>query len=230
MSIKEKEQALFSAWKAKQGYKYFISDGVFNEEELDKQDYRILFVLKEANWENATADLCELLLSEKSSGYWKTWNNIARWTKAILEGGDYPRYVSKSDKTYWLKKIIAMNLKKVGGDEHAEDETIYSFAQNDRVYLKQQIELYNPDIIICCGRGTGKNADILHDVVFEKDEVSDWQEPILKYNYFLAKVNNKENVPVVSFYHPQMRGSHQLFEKRFEEMKYIAGQLKERYL
>lgn len=230
MSIKEKEQVLFSAWKEKQGYEYFISDGVFNEEELNKQKYRILFVLKEANWENATADLCELLLSEKSSGYWKTWNNIARWTKAILEGGDYPRYVSKSDKTYWLKKIIAMNLKKVGGDEHAENETIYSFAQNDRVYLKQQIELYNPDIIICCGRGTGKNADILHDVVFEKDEVSDWQEPILKYNYFLAKVNNKENVPVVSFYHPQMRGSHQLFEKRFEEMKYIAGQLKERYL
>lgn len=230
MSIKEKEQVLFSAWKEKQGYEYFISDGVFNEEELNKQKYRILFVLKEANWENATADLCELLLSEKSSGYWKTWNNIARWTKAILEGGDYPRYVSKSDKTYWLKKIIAMNLKKVGGDEHAENETIYSFAQNDRVYLKQQIELYNPDIIICCGRGTGKNADILHDVVFEKDEVSDWQEPILKYNYFLAKVNNKENVPVVSFYHPQMRGSHQLFEKRFEEMKYIATQLKERYL
>ena len=230
MSIKEKEQVLFSAWKEKQGYEYFISDGVFNEEELNKQKYRILFVLKEANWENATADLCELLLSEKSSGYWKTWNNIARWTKAILEGDDYPRYVSKSDKTYWLKKIIAMNLKKVGGDEHAENETIYSFAQNDRVYLKQQIELYNPDIIICCGRGTGKNADILHDVVFEKDEVSDWQEPILKYNYFLAKVNNKENVPVVSFYHPQMRGSHQLFEKRFEEMKYIATQLKERYL
>lgn len=230
MSIKEKEQVLFSVWKEKQGYEYFISDGVFNEEELNKQKYRILFVLKEANWENATADLCELLLSEKSSGYWKTWNNIARWTKAILEGGDYPRYVSKSDKTYWLKKIIAMNLKKVGGDEHAENETIYSFAQNDRVYLKQQIELYNPDIIICCGRGTGKNADILHDVVFEKDEVSDWQEPILKYNYFLAKVNNKENVPVVSFYHPQMRGSHQLFEKRFEEMKYIATQLKERYL
>ena len=230
MSIKEKEQVLFSAWKEKQGYEYFISDGVFNEEELNKQKYRILFVLKEANWENATADLCELLLSEKSSGYWKTWNNIARWTKAILEGGDYPRYVSKSDKTYWLKKIIAMNLKKVGGDEHAENETIYSFEQNDRVYLKQQIELYNPDIIICCGRGTGKNADILHDVVFEKDEVSDWQEPILKYNYFLAKVNNKENVPVVSFYHPQMRGGHQLFEKRFEEMKYIATQLKERYL
>ena len=112
MSVKEKEQALFSAWKESQGYKYFISDGVFNEEELDKQDYRILFVLKEANWENATADLCELLLSEKSSGYWKTWNNIARWTKAILEGGNYPRYVSKADKTYWLKKVIAMNLKK----------------------------------------------------------------------------------------------------------------------
>ena len=230
MSIKEKERNLFSIWKEEQGYEYFIYDGVFDAEELNRQTHRILFVLKEANWENANADLCEFLLSESSSGYWKTWNNIARWSKAILEGGNYPKYISKSDKTYWLKKVIAMNLKKVGGDDTAEDEVIYSYAHRDRKFLKKQIELYAPDIIICCGRGTGKNADILHDVVFEKDEVSEWQEPILQYNYFLAKINDKENVPVVSFYHPQMRGSHQLFERRFEEMKYIASELKARYL
>ena len=117
-----------------------------------------------------------------------------------------------------------MNLKKVGGDEHAENETIYSFAQNDRVYLKQQIELYNPDIIICCGRGTGKNADILHDYVLRN--VSEWKPDINGYNYFLADLDTKKNIPVISYYHPQMRGSHSKFKERYDIMLQIATELK----
>lgn len=66
--------------------------------------------------------------------------------------------------------------------------------------------------------------------MLDKSEVSEWKEPVLQYNYFLASVNGKENIPVVSFYHPQMRGNHELFEKRYEEMKYVAGKLKERYM
>lgn len=229
MTTKEKEKLLFEEWKEKQKHPYFISDGILDEEEWNNQSCKILYVLKEANWENADADLCEFLMSERSSSYWKTWNNIARWTKAILEGGEYPRHVSKADKTYWLRKIAAMNLKKVGGDAVAENDTIYSYAQQDKKYLKRQIELYEPDIIICCGRGNGKNADILHDVVFEKDEVSEWKEPILQYNYFLATVNEKKNIPVVSYYHPQMRGGHELFKKRYEEMVYLANKLRQLY-
>lgn len=230
MGIKEKERTLFEEWKIKQEHPYFISDGVLDEEEWKRQSCKVLFVLKEANWENANADLCDFLLSESSSSYWKTWNNVARWTKAILEGGAYPRRVSKADKTYWLRKVAAMNLKKVGGDAVAENDTIYSSAERDSAYLKRQIELYEPDIIICCGRGNGKNADILHDVIFEKDEVSEWKEPILQYNYFLATINEKKNIPVVSFYHPQMRGGHDLFEKRYEEMKILAKELRIKYM
>jgi len=230
VGIKEKERTLFEEWKTKQGHPYFISDGVLDEEEWKRQSCKVLFVLKEANWENANADLCDFLLSESSSSYWKTWNNVARWTKAILEGGAYPRRVSKADKTYWLRKVAAMNLKKVGGDAVAENDTIYSFAERDSAYLKRQIELYEPDIIICCGRGNGKNADILHDVVFERDKVSEWKEPILQYNYFLVTINEKKNIPVVSFYHPQMRGGHELFEKRYEEMKTLAEELRIKYM
>lgn len=228
--LKEREKELFSRWKTERGYQYFISDGILDEEEWDRQKYKILFVSKEANWESSNADLCEFLLSESSSSYWKTWNNVARWIKALLEGGEYPRYVSKSDKSYWLRKVAAMNLKKVGGDAVAEDETIREYAENDKAYLKEQIELYNPDIIICCGRGIGKNADILHDIVFDSSQVSDWKEPITlsKYNYFIASISNKQ-VPVVSFYHPQMRGNHEKFRKRYEEMIEIGRVLKSKY-
>ena len=228
--LKEKEKVLFARWKEERGYKYFISDGILDEDEWNRQTYKILFVLKEANWENGNADLCEFLLSESSPSYWKTWNNVARWAKALLEQGDYPRSVSKADKSYWLRKVATMNLKKVGGDAVAENETIREYAEKDRRYLKEQIELYNPDIIICCGRGNGKNADILHDIVSDSSQVSEWKEPITdkKYNYFVAKIDGKQ-VPIVSFYHPQMRGGHDKFKRHYEEMIEIGQIMKAKY-
>lgn len=115
-----------------------------------------------------------------------------------------------------------MNLKKIGGCSVAQDNVLFDYAKSDRVFIKRQIELYKPDIIICCGRGNGKNADILHDVIFSAKEVSEWKKPILQYNYFYITMKEKGEVPVVSFYHPQMIGSHSLFAKRYEEMKVLA--------
>ncbi len=230
MTIKDKEKKLFLEWRKEKGYQYFMSDGLFDEDEWMQQDIKLLFILKEANWENGDTDLCEFLLSETSSEYWKTWNNVARWTKAILEEGEYPQHISKADKSYWLRKISAMNLKKVGGDAVAEDECIRQYAKSDAQYLNRQIKLYNPDIIICCGRGTGKNADILHDIVFSKDEVSEWMPAYNSYNYFLYQPDKDKQVPVLSFYHPQMRGSHEKFKERYLEMLEIGKFFKNTYL
>lgn len=229
-SIKEKERELFSVWKSEQQYSSFISDGVFDEECYNRQDIKLLFVLKEANWENRTEDLCKYLLSEESSTYWKTWNNIARWTKAILDGGDYPEHVSRADKTFWLKKTAFLNLKKIGGGSKAKDKEIQEYAVRDKKYLLQQIELYQPDIIICCGRGKGKNADILHDTVLPKENVSEWKHPCLQYNYFIYSPFCSKEIPVLSFCHPQMWGDHVKFKKRYDEMKLIGTFLKTTYL
>lgn len=220
---------LFARWKAALGGAYFISDGVFDESEWLNQDCRILFVLKEANWAQANVDLCQWLLSEQSSTYWKTWNNIARWIQALLEGGEYPRYVSKADKSYWLRKAAFLNLKKEGGDAVADDDAIHAHSERDKAFLLEQIKLYHPDIIICCGRGWGKNADILHDIVLPREQVSEWKEPVLQYHYFLYCPDGRSQVPVVSFYHPQMRGSHQLLQKRYEEMLAIGRYMRTHY-
>lgn len=224
--IKEQEQQLFDTWKKQRNYKSFLTDGLFDEHEWNKQEIKILYVLKEANWENANDDLCSLLLSEKSSNYWRTWNNIVRYTQAIRDGGSYQRTINKADKTKCLKTIAAMNIKKVGGDSSANDEEIRQFGINDASFLEQQIELYQPDIIVCCGRGKGKNADILHDYVLSK--VSDWQTPIGTYNYFLCALKTKKTIPVISFRHPQMRGGHVAFEKSYNDMIMIATELKKR--
>ena len=100
MSIKEKERELFKHWKERRGYDSFVADGIFDENVWNQQEIKITFVLKEANWKNRTVDLCEWIMSEPKSTYWKTWNNIARWTKALLEKGEYPKYISKADNLH----------------------------------------------------------------------------------------------------------------------------------
>lgn len=224
--VKEKERQLFESWKKIRAYDSFMKDGLFDEQEWKKQTVKILYVLKEANWENGNEDLCEYLLSEKSPTYWKTWNNIVRWTQAIRTGGEYQWKVTKGDKTQCLRTIAALNIKKVGGDAQADDEEIRQFGIRDAKYINQQIELYQPDIIICCGRGKGKNADILHDYVLPN--VSEWKPSIGKYNYFLGMLSTGKSIPVVSFRHPQIWGGHAIFMRYYNDMISVAEELRAR--
>lgn len=224
--IKKQEKDLFEEWKANRGYSSFMADGLFDERKWKKQSVKILYVLKEANWENGNRDLCEYLLSEKSPTYWKTWNNIVRWTQAIQCGGEYQREITKADKTKWLKKIAILNIKKVGGGARANNEQIREYGQRDAVYIKRQIELYQPDIIICCGRGNGKNADILYRYVFQG--VYQWEKKIGGYNYFVATLDTQRRIPVVSFRHPQIWGGHEKFQKCYYDMVQIAEELRNR--
>lgn len=228
MTILEQEQKLFADWKSQREYKSFTIDGVFDEEIYLKQKTKILYVLKEADWPEYKGDLNlkEYLLSEKSKNYWRTWNNIARWTKGIIEGGEYQKYISKSDKTYWLKKIAFIELKKTTGSANSDDDEIAYYAKQDSKFIFKQIEMYSPDIIICCGRGTGKNADLLYDYVFPKVSLSNWKDPLTKnkYNYYVVNLCNKD-IPVISFVHPQMWGNHEKFKQRYRAIIEIKDAL-----
>jgi len=114
MTIKEKEKLLLEQCKTERNYLSFTWDGIFDEQTYLEQPLKILYILKEADWPGLNTDLLliDWLLSENSPTYWKTWNNIARWTQALLVGGEYQKHVSKQDKTHWLKKIAFIELKK----------------------------------------------------------------------------------------------------------------------
>lgn len=229
--ITNKENELFKQWKASKNYKTFAKDGVVNPEQWELEPYKILYILKEVNYYEKDFDLRDFLMTGGSPSYWRTWNNIARWTKAILDGGDYLDNVSKNEKTKWLSRIAAINLKKVGGKAESNNLEIREYAINDSKEIREQIGLYNPDIIICCGRGTGKNADLLYENVFQvqgkEDKLSLWQPSIEEYNYFYVQLDGGDKtIPVVSFYHPQIRGGHKIFEQRFNEIKTIAETLR----
>lgn len=226
--IKEQEKQLFQRWQSERGYPYFISDGVFDEMTWSAETLKITFVLKEANWRNGSADLCEWILKNKP---WKTWNNIARWTKALLEGGEYPRYISMEERNRLLSRVSFLNLKKVGGGSEAEPEKIRQAAYNDAIYIREQLLLYKPDMIICCGKWLV--ADILEKEVLQRPDlpgpalsVRDW-EKLDDTPCFYTRFPGKERLtPVVSFHHPEKRYTgHAKWQEWYGQMKTVREML-----
>ncbi len=149
--IRSGEEALFNEWR----FPGFICDGVVNPEEYCKSALRILIVLKEVNDENSDTewDLRELL--RDTGGGKKTWQPVARWIKGIRNlpnGYDWKKIetVSDQDRIDWLRDIAAINVKKLAGGAVADSKKIrnFLFSENNREYLRRQVSLYKPDLVI----------------------------------------------------------------------------------
>lgn len=87
----------------------------------------IVFVLKEVNG-GKDWDLREYL---REGGQGKTWNNIVRGTKGVLNLDKHYSwteldYISKDDRKNELAKICAMNVKKTAGKGNADDKLLSS--------------------------------------------------------------------------------------------------------
>lgn len=223
--------SLLNEWyNARKNYAPFVDDGIFDSETFNAQKNKILFVLKEADWKNGIPgqreNLCSTLLN-KDGGSWKSWNNIARWSKAILDNGEYPENISCEERHNTLCRIAAINLKKEAGGAYANGKSLIKFAIDDAEFLKRQIDEIAPNIIICCGYSRPKsNAEILYENVLFPNNKPEWQYiPTTQNNVWFFEY---QNIPVVSFYHPMcikgqkgIRG-HELFKLRFLQMKEIA--------
>lgn len=228
---------LFDEWKKRHHFDAFIRDGIVDEKNYEEP--HILFVLRDMNCQTE-CDLCAELRNNGSG--WKTWSNVGRWTKALLDGSEeYPRDMSVANRVEQLKKISVMNLKKEGGISRASGSELLNSVQEQSAYIYKEISMCNPSIVICCGlpmKGCISNADLLWNYVFsERTEWDKFSSTSLSHNwwYYRATINDKE-VPVISFCHPQTtnlcgcRGHEQLFKPLYQDMLYIRQRFIEKML
>lgn len=211
--------ALLDAWKNdfQDNIKLFIRDGIISE--ADYAHPHILFIMREMNTDKE--DNLREDLYNRGSG-WKTWNNAARWATALLTGSEYyPRDINRRDQ---MRKVAVINLKKEAGGARANKQELKAAVSADGSYTLREIELCDPEIIICGGFG---NADLLKEHVF-KELAGEWKElPAVSFDstwwYYFATINGKD-IPVISFCHPQVtnfkgkRGHNELFEPLYREM------------
>lgn len=193
MSIKEEEKVLFD--KLRDSNPIVVEDGIVDEAEYKASKYKILYVMKEVNGGEGW-NLKEFL---KDGGRPQTWNNIARWTEGIfsLENDfkwDYLESNNEDRRKIMLKKIGSINLKKTPGTHTSNYKEIDKEAKANKELINKQVELYKPDIIICCGTFDS----FVNNVLDAKDEKKEMTDRGIRYLIYDDKL-------IISYAHPEAR-------------------------
>ena len=211
--ITEKENKLFAEWASKRGND-IVKDGVPCPEEYEKAKYKITYVLKEPNdYREPDMDLRSLVY--EYGGVWHTWNNITRWTQAILKDCEYPEVITPDDRKSWLRKISFLNLKKKNGGSSSSPAEIAKSAKEDSDLILEQLIIYKPDIIVCCGMDLV--ADCLADYVFHYKDA--WESNRCFYVQLRGK---KEKTAVLNCYHPLNLGTKKSCKQLYEDIRNLS--------
>ena len=170
--IRDAEDEIFRRLHAAVG-ENLVRDGVVDADQYVESDLRTLLILKEVNDPGGGGwDLRHFL---SKGGRSQSWNNVARWVRAIQCLPDDLDWsvlepVGADDRKDLLSKIAVMNLKKIPGGAVSNGGQIYSAASKIRQLLQDQFNIYAPDLVICCG-----TAGIAEALVFEGQSLH-WQK------------------------------------------------------
>ena len=191
MGIRRAEEKLFAELKAVNPD--IVEDGIVDETEYLSAKIKIVYLMKEVNGGNAW-DLREFLRGKTICSM--PWDTVARWTEGILcpEGEktwkDHWTQRNEERREIMLKKTGVVNLKKTSGGGSSDMKVIYEAAKENQDFLQRQMELYKPQIIICCG-----TARIFADIFLPDRD--DWKCTSRGIWYFVWG-----NTAIIEFYHP----------------------------
>lgn len=196
---------LFDVWEKEEIHKgkEFVRDGFVCKKEWDSSEYKkILFVLKEAYGDVEDGSITKWLKDCKNLP--QMWKRVVEWAYGINNTnesyiGEFPSILFNEEGTSTeaakklLKSIAIINLKKSNGQSLSNKKEINLYAKNDSEFLKKQIQLISPDIIVC-----GFTLDALDKYVYgkeiKKNKCDDWF-------YNTCKITNRETI-VIDYYHP----------------------------
>jgi len=189
--LAEKEQLLLDKWA--EGAATFVQDGVVDPEQYCSAPQRLLFVLKEVNG-GESWDLRQFL---KKGGRKETWNVVSRWTEQIFNGREEIAWEKLAENNEerrgtYLPHIAAINVKKTAGGCVADNKKVKQAALQNAKNLREQVALYQPDIIVCCGTG--------HPFVKAMGWSPNWQMTSRGIWYFV-----ENDTVVVDYSHPEAR-------------------------
>ena len=193
MSITSEEERLFN--DLKKSNPDIIVDGIVDEQEYLSSKLKIVYILKEANG-GRNWSLKDFLYS---GGRTQTWDNISRWTEAILNiDNNHNWFYWENDcekrRNIYLKKIGVINLKKESGRHTSINKDVHKAAITNNIFLQKQLAIYKPNVVICCG-----TVDPFMDAIYPKKKIN-WQTTSRGIWYFI----DNETL-IISFLHPEAR-------------------------
>ena len=185
--------------------KVFISDGpvcpeIWNDRNKGK---KIAFVLKEAYGENSEWSLTDWLRREGPN--YNIWYRVVEWIYGILNttSTKIARYSpdlisfekSEGKPNEWLSQVAIVNIKKSGGKSSSDNDEIKAYALADKEEIIRELEILDPDIIIC-----GSTAEALNGISggFEGPNRCD------NWYYYSDVIGGRERL-FIDYYHPANR-------------------------
>ena len=136
----------------------FVHDGIVDPKRWNKSKIKLLFLLKEAYSNPARPEDFDLRVLLRD--VWKGPKGIlfwyaAYWAYAVhncdrtetLSLPETPEELNLASE-YLLSSAI-VNVKKSSGQTHSDMENIKQYAKLDGELLKKQINIINPEIVIC---------------------------------------------------------------------------------
>lgn len=214
MMIKELEDALFSEWKllwkkdiASDVNSCFVTDGVVNEEIWNLSKIKVLYFLKEVNGADEEWDERDYLLRYNTDEVYRknhsqTIATIIKWQYGI----NYGKTVTWQEleettqdeelQTKLLSQIALVNIKKTAGKGTVNwnDFDAYIKIPDNKEKLIQQMEIYNPDLVIC-----GSTA-------WYFKQMYGWKEKDWKITSRGVRYRQEGKTTYIDFYHPNNRG------------------------
>lgn len=118
---------------------------------------------------------------------------VAIWTQAIYNAFndnicEYDDEVLRSKEKEIIDRIAVVNVKKSNGGSESEYEDLKKYALEDRLEIKRELEIIQPDIIVC-----GNNLSLLKLVLGEELQNDDtWDNMLALWKDTL----------VLDYYHP----------------------------
>ena len=163
MSINDQLEQLYKVWETK--YSTFIRGGIVNEDDYLNSNPKVLFLLKEVNSNDNGWSLVDLINDQTNDEniskdrFLDIWETVGYWSCCLI-GGCQP-YVNmkhaandsfcRSGLNDGLKSIATTNLKKSCGKGTSNYDEILEYAVRDKDLLLQEIDIMNPEIVICGG-------------------------------------------------------------------------------
>lgn len=164
-------------------------DGIIDEALWHSAPRKVLYLFKETN--EFRGDF-RLLLNEKP------WKVIGHWTYALcnVQNGKLPFFLD-ADNNYneFCRMSAILNLKKETGGSTSDNDEIKRVAARDKELILEQLEIINPDIVIC-----GGTFHLIKDILISSSEQLDKDKRCYRIN----------NRIWIDFCHPSARFRHDM--------------------
>lgn len=140
--------------------------------------------------------------------------------------GTYPSIEKATDNDIissfcYHHPAVRMNVKKISGKSSCEESQLKKAINRDKIYISRQIDLYNPNIIICLN-GTETNAmmKFLLEKYHDAERVH-FQNEEFQFIYY----SKHSRIIIIHEYHPSFTEGG--YERKYIGVRQLARFLKE---